>query len=413
MATSLPVAQESAPAASPPVSAAPARAPASRRPLILGAVVLVLAAVGVAYWAHSRRFQQTDDAQVDGSISNVSPRITGTVSAVYVVENQLVKAGEPLADIDPVDLQIAVDQARAQVDQAQALLDAEDPSVPITQSSNKSALSTAQSDVAGAQSGLAAARSDVAQLTAQLAQARANDRQAQLEKERSDKLVAQGAVSQSDSDAHENAAAATAAAAQAIAESLEAAKDRVAQQQAQIVSIAGRLTEITANAPRQVATRKASVIVREAAVALAKAQLAEAEKNLSYAKVIAPISGVVAKKSIAVGDHVAPGQLVIAISQTDSLFVTANYRETQLELMHAGQPVSIHVDAFDLDLHGTLESIGGATGSRLSVLPPENASGNYVKVVQRLPVRIKIDPGQDGLDRLRIGMSAEPTVTVR
>ena len=169
--------------------------------------------------------------------------------------------------------------------------------------------------------------------------AEANDRTVQLEKERSDKLVAQGAVSQSDSDAHENAAAATAAAAQAIAQSLEAAKDRVAQQQAQIVSIAGRLTEITANAPRQVATRKASVIVRQAAVALAKAQLAEAEKNLSYAKVIAPISGVVAKKSIAVGDHVAPGQLVIAISQTDSLFVTANYRETQLELMHAGQSI--------------------------------------------------------------------------
>jgi membrane fusion protein, multidrug efflux system len=413
MASSAPLAQDPAPAVSPPVATAPAKAPASRRLFVIGAVVLVLAAGGVTYWAHSRRFQETDDAQVDGSISNISPRITGTVSAVYVVENQLVKEGEALADIDPVDLQIAVDEARAQVEQAQALLEAEDPSVPITQSSNKSALSTAQSDVLAAQSALAAARSDVAQLNAQLAQATANDRQAQIEKDRSEKLVAQGAVSQSDVDAHVNAAAATAAAAQAIEQSLEAAKDRVTQQKAQIVSIAGRLTEVTANAPRQVETRKASVIVRQAALELAKAQLTQAEKNLSYAKVVAPISGVVAKKSIAVGDHVAPGQLVIAISQTDSLWVTANYRETQLELMHAGQPVSIHVDAFDLDLHGSVESLGGATGSVLSVLPPENASGNYVKVVQRLPVRIALDPGQDGLDRLRIGMSAEPTVTVR
>jgi membrane fusion protein (multidrug efflux system) len=412
MATSASMATESAAVVAPPVSV-PAKAPSARRPLIIGAVVLLLAALAVTYWARSRRFQETDDAQVDGNISNVSPRITGTVSAVFVIENQLVKEGDPLAEIDPVDLQIAVDQARAEVAQSQALLEAEDPNVPITQSSNKSAVSTAQSDVLGAQAALAAARSDVAQFTAQLAQSRANDREAQLEKDRSEKLVGQGAVSQSDYDTRVNAATATAAAVQAVQQSLESAKDRVAQQQAQIVSLAGRLTEITANAPRQVATRKASVVVRQAALDLAKAQLAQAEKNLSYARIVAPISGVVAKKSIAVGDHVAPGQLVIAISQTDSLWVTANYRETQLELMHPGLPAAVHVDAFDLDLRGSVESIGGATGSRLSVLPPENASGNYVKVVQRIPVRIKLDPGQDGLDRLRIGMSAEPSVSVR
>jgi membrane fusion protein (multidrug efflux system) len=153
--------------------------------------------------------------------------------------------------------------------------------------------------------------------------------------------------------------------------------------------------------------------MRQAELELAKAQLAQAERTLSYAKIVAPIAGIVAKKSIGVGDHVAPGQLVIAISQTDSLWVTANYRETQLERMHAGQPADVHVDAIDGDLHGTVESVGGATGSRLSVLPPENASGNYVKVVQRIPVRIALDPGQPGLDRLRIGMSVEPKVTIR
>ncbi len=407
------MAQPAAPVAT--TSAAPAKAaPArSRRPLVIGGVVLTLAAAGLGYWMHARHFEDTDDAQIDGNISNVSPRVAGNVIAVYVAENQVVKEGEPLADIDPVDLQIAVDQARAQVAQAQALLEAEDPSVPITLTSNKSALSTASSDLLGAQAALAAAKADVAQLTAQLAQARANDRQAQLDKDRAEKLVAQGAVSQADYDSRVNAATATSAAAQAIAQSLEAAKSRVAQQQAQIGALSSKLGEIEANAPRQVATRKASVIMRQAALDLAKAQLAQAEKNLSYAKIVAPIAGIVAKKSISVGDRVAPGQLVIAIAQTDSLWVTANYRETQLERMHPGQPATIHVDSVDLDLHGSVESVGGATGSRLSVLPPENASGNYVKVVQRIPVRIKIDPAQGGLDRLRIGMSVEPSVTVR
>jgi membrane fusion protein (multidrug efflux system) len=403
-----------APAAAAPTSAAvPAKKASSRRPLVIGAVVLALAATGIAYWTHARKYEETDDAQVDGSISNVSPRISGNVSAVYVVENQPVKQGDVLAEIDPVDLQIAVDQAKAQVAQAQALLEAEDPSVPITLTSNKSAVASAQSDLAAAQAALSGARADVQQLTAQLAQAQANDRQAQLEKERSEKLVAQGAVAQSDYDARVNAAAATAAAVEALRQSLAAAKDRVRQQEAQMGAIGSRLVEITANAPRQVETRKASVIMRQAALDLAKAQLAQAERNLQYAKIVAPVTGIVAKKSIAVGDHVAPGQLVIAVTQTTDLYVTANYRETQLERMQPGQPATIHVDALDVDVHGTIASVGGATGSRLSVLPPENASGNYVKVVQRIPVRINIDPGQPGLERLRIGMSVEPTVTVR
>jgi membrane fusion protein (multidrug efflux system) len=393
-----------------PAAAAPAR---SRRPFIIGGVVLALAVAGSSYWAHSRHFEDTDDAQIDGAISNVSPRVTGTVNAVYVSENQVVKAGDPLADIDPVDLQIAVDQARAAVAQAQAQLEAEDPSVSITEASNVSAVSTAQSDISAATAALSAAKKDVQQLTAQLAQAQANDRQAQLEKDRSAKLVAQGAVSQSDYDTRVNAATATAANVAAIEQSLDAARDHVSQQQAQFGALQSHLTEVTSNAPRQVQTRKASVIVRQAALDLAKAQLAQAEKNLSYAKIVAPISGIVAKKSIALGDHVAPGQLVIAISQIEDLYVTANYRETQLQAMRTGQPATVHVDALDVDLRGTVESIGGATGSKLSILPPENASGNYVKVVQRIPVRIKIDPGQSALDRLRIGMSVEPSVTVR
>jgi membrane fusion protein (multidrug efflux system) len=416
MANTAPMAQEtlSAAAAGPAVTAPPAAAAApSRRRFILIGVGLAVATAGVSYWAHARRFADTDDAQIDGSISNVGPRVTGTVVAVYVSENQTIKEGDPIADIDPVDLQIAVDQAKASVAQAEAQLSAEDPSVPITQATNTSAVATAGSDLQASSASLAAARKDIAQYAAQLAQAQANDRTAQLEKERSAKLLAQGAVSQSDFDLRSNTAAATSAAVDALTQSLAASRDRVLQQQAQLAAVQDRLTEVKSNAPRQVATRQASVLMRQAALDLAKAQLAQAEKNLSYAKIVAPVSGVVAKKSIAVGDHVSPGQLVVAISQLDNLYVTANYRETQLELVHPGLPATVHVDALDLDLHGTVESMGGATGSKLSVLPPENASGNYVKVVQRIPIRIKIDPGQSGVDRLRIGMSVEPSVTVR
>jgi membrane fusion protein (multidrug efflux system) len=408
-----PSAQAAAPAAAAAGAPAAAKAAPSRRRYILFAIVLTVATAGASYWAHARHFEETDDAQVDGSISNVSPRVTGNVLTVKVTENQIVKEGDVLAELDPADLQLAIDQATAAVAQAQAQLAAEDPSVPITETSNKSAVATAQSDLAGATAALAAARKDVQQLTAQLAQAQANNRTAQLDKDRSEKLVAQGAVSQSDFDTRNNTAAAAAAAVDALEQSLAAAKDRVLQQQAQLAAIQSRLTEVQSNAPRQVATRQASVIMRKAALDIANAQLAQAKLNLSYAQIKAPISGVVAKKAIAVGDHVAPGQLVVAISQIDQLYVTANYRETQLQDVHPGQPAAVHVDALDADFHGTVESIGGATGSRLSVLPPENASGNYVKVVQRIPVRIKLDPGQDGLDRLRIGMSVEPKVTVR
>jgi membrane fusion protein (multidrug efflux system) len=427
MATSAPtsMAQDALPGTVTPgdVAAAPGAGPASgsaarpavasrKKPIIIGLAIVAVAA-GTAYWLYAQNYENTDDAQVDGTISNISPRVSGTVTAVYVIENQPVKQGDVLAEIDPTDLQISLDQAKAQVAQAQAQVAAEDPNVSITEASNVSAVSSARSDLAGAQAALSGAQNEAAQLTAQIAQAVANDRQAQLEKQRSEKLVAQGAVAQSDYDQHLNAAVASAANVEALRQSLAAAKDRVTQQQSTITALQSRFTEVKSNAPRQVATRTASLSVRAAALELAQAQEAEAEKNLSYAKIIAPVTGIVAKKAIAVGDHVAPGQQVVAISQTSDFWITANYRETQLEHMQPGQPASIKIDALGTSLSGTVESIGGATGARLSVLPPENASGNYVKVVQRIPVRIHFDANQGSMDRLRIGMSAEPTVTVR
>jgi membrane fusion protein (multidrug efflux system) len=391
-------------------SDAAATKPAGRKRAVALGVVLLVALGATAYWAHERQFEDTDDAQIDANISNLSPRVTGTISAVNVTENQRVKAGDVLAEIDPRDLQVAVDLATAQVAEAEAQLKAEDPSIPITEMSNRTTVATSGADLASAQAALAQAKKSVDQLAAQLTQAQANDKNAQLEHQRADQLIKQHAITQSEYDQRAAAAEASSANVEALRQALEAARAGVGEQEARRISTQSRLAEIKANAPRQLETRRASVLWREASLKAAQAQLAQAQLNLSYAKIVSPVAGIVGKKAVSLGDHVAPGQQLLAISQTDDVWVTANFRETQLREVHPGLAATVHVDALDADLHGTVESIGGATGSRYSVLPPENASGNYVKVVQRIPVRIKLEPGQPGMDRLRAGMSVEPKV---
>ena len=407
--------QERAARIDPPVSAVPAVPAVSAKPggrkraifIVIGALVVT---GGVSYWLYNRQFEETDDAQIDANISNVSPRVTGTITGVYVVENQRVKVGDLLADIDPRDLSVAADLAKAQVAEAEAQLKVEDPSVFITEMTNKTTVATSGSDLASAQAAVAQARKLVDQLAAQLAQAQANDKNAQIERKRASDLIKEGAITQSEYDQKSAAADASSANVDALRQALEAARAGIGEQDARLASMQSRLVEARANAPKQLETRRASVIWRQAALDAARAQLEQAELNLSYAKLVSPVTGIVGKKSVAVGDHVAPGQELLAIVQTDDVWVTANFRETQLRKMHPGLLATVHVDAIDADLHGSVESIGGATGSRYSVLPPENASGNYVKVVQRIPVRIKLDPGQPGADRLRPGMSVEPKV---
>jgi membrane fusion protein (multidrug efflux system) len=395
-------------------AAAPAPAASNNNKRSIGLVVLlVLAAVGTGYYLHGRNFEETDDAQIDGNITSLGPRVSGTVIATHVVENQTVAVGDVLLEIDPADLAVAVVQAKAAVAQAQAQLQAEDPSVSITETSNTAAVAGASSELASASAGLSGSQSDVDQLTARLAQAEGNARLAQIERKRGEDLWNAQAIPRADYDRRITTAETAAAEVQATRQALASARQKVAQLQAQLGATKSRLTEVKKNAPREVETRRASVLYRQANLELARAQLEQAELNLGYAKVRAPIVGVVAKKAVSVGDHVAPGQQLLAIAGTDVLWVTANFRETQLERMQPEQPVEIHVDALALDLTGKVESLGGTTGSRLSVLPPENASGNYVKVVQRIPVRIRIDPGQAGIDRLRPGMSVEPKVRIR
>ncbi len=397
--------------------AAPAKANAKpklskRKRVIIGIVATVVVCGGVGYWLYERHFEDTDDAQIDANISDISPRVTGTVIAVHVVENQPVAAGALLAELDPRDLQVAVDLARAQVAQAEAQLQGEDPSVAITETSNKTTVATTGSDIASASASVEQSKKTVDQLAAQLAQAQANDRNAQLDEQRAAALLKDGAISQADYDQKSSAADASAANVEAIRQSLAAARASVAGQQAHLSASESRLAEARANAPKQLEERRASVVWRQASLDAAKAQLAQAELNLSYAQIRSPVDGIVGKKNVDVGDRISPGQEIVAITQTQDVWVTANFRETQLAKIHPGQSASVHVDSIGATLHGSVESIGGATGSRYSVLPPENASGNYVKVVQRIPVRIKLDPGQPGMERLRPGMSVEPQVRV-
>ncbi len=394
--------------------AAPTDAPVkkSRRPVIFLVFGLLAVAIGI-YWLYARQFEDTDDAQIDANISNIGPRVAGTVTNVFVVENQSVKSGDPLLEIDPTDLNVAVAQAKAAVAQAEAQLQAEDPTVSITETSNTAAVAGASSEILSATASLTAAQKDVEQLTARVVSAEGTAHLAEIERKRGEDLWKAQAIPRADLDRRVTAAETAEAEVQAARQALAAARQHVAQQEALLGATKTRLVEVRKNAPRQVETRKASVLFRQANLDLARAQLSQAELNLSYAKVRTPVAGVVAKKAVNVGDHVAPGQQLVAVAQTGDLWVTAEFRETQIERMRPGMAVDVHVDALDQNFSGKIESLGGATGSRLSVLPPENASGNYVKVVQRIPVRIRLDPGQAGIDRLRPGMSVEPKVRIR
>jgi membrane fusion protein (multidrug efflux system) len=375
-----------------------ARRRGARRWIVAGAAAA--AAIGVlGWWVHARRFEDTDDAQVEANISAVSPRVQGTVKAVRVADNQEVKAGDVLVELDAADLEVALAQARANVAQAEAQVLAEDPSVPITATTNLAAARNAEADVDNA-------RADVQAADAEVEQAAANDRFAQRQLERAKVLTVGDNIARAEYD--QRVSEADVARSAAIA-----ARKRLAGRKAKLDAALAHQREIRENAPRQLGTREATVQVRRANLEVAQARLRQAELDLSYARIVAPADGIIGKKSVNVGDRVQPGQQLMALTQTGELWVTANFRETQVRHMRAGQRARVRVDALARDYEGIIESFGGATGSRYSLLPPENATGNYVKVVQRIPVRIRLEPGRPEMERLRPGMSVEPEVKVR
>jgi membrane fusion protein (multidrug efflux system) len=380
-----------------PDISAPEKKRSLRRRVAIGVAVVALAAV--LYGLHARLYEDTDDAQIDGYVSSVSSRVSGTVTAVHFEDNQRVKAGDVLVELDPTDLEVAVVQARAAVAQAEAAFAAEQPSISITETSNVAAVRNAEAEVDSARTDLEAAQRDADQ-------ADATARLADSQLARAKQLVEGGSISPSDYD--QRVAAADVARATA-----QAARQRLEGRRAKLQAALTRQREVVQNAPRQLVSRQASVLVRQANLELAQAQLRQAQLNLGYARIVAAADGIIGRRTVNMGERIQPGQQLAALTQIADLWVTVNFRETQIRLMRAGQRAEVHVDAVSRDYGGVVESFAGATGSRYSLLPPENASGNYVKVVQRVPVRVRLEPGQAELERLRPGMSVEVTVKVR
>ncbi|HEY2905625.1 MAG TPA: HlyD family secretion protein [Vicinamibacterales bacterium] len=391
----------------------------------IGLGVVLLAIVGVVVWLFvTAGRESTDDAQVEGHVVQISARVGGTVQRVAVEDNQRVAAGAVLVELDPRDYQVAVDRARAELADAQATAAAAQSGVPISATSTTSNVTTAHGSVAQAQSVIEGAQKEIDAARARLTTSQARQREAEAnaakatrDVERLRGLLAKDEVSQQQFDAASAAADAQRAAVDsAVSQVAEAeagvrvaesklSQARVGEQQAQ----AGLRTAETG--PQQVAAMRARAEAAAAHVEQQKAALAQAELNLQYTTVKAPVAGIVSRKTVEVGQIVQAGQPLLALIPLENVWVTANFKETQLTNMKPGQKTVVKVDAYGgKEFQGRVDSIAAATGARFSMLPPENATGNYVKVVQRVPVKIVLEPGQDPDHSLRPGMSVVPTV---
>jgi len=382
-----------------------------RRTLLIAGVVVMLLAVGGALWyTHSQTYEDTDDAQIDGHLSPLASRVTGTIKAVYVEDNTFVAAGQSLVDLDTRDYEVALAQTRAQYKQAEAQLRGQQPNLPITVTSNSASTSTSEEQVLDAEAAVAGAEHDYATAVAQLRQAEANNAKAQNDQRRYKQLIDKGEVAQSDYDQYEAAAKADAAMVAAQQEAAASAAKTIDSKRAQLKQKEASLQQTLENAPRQVQIQSANIQSALANMEAIRAQLQQDELNISYCHIVAPVAGLVLQRSAEVGARISIGQQLMMLVETHDLWVTANFKETQLRRMRPGLRTTIRVDALDKTFEGYIESMPAATGDRTSALPPENATGNYVKIVQRLPTRIRFRPNQEALEALRPGMSVEPTV---
>ena len=380
-----------------------------KRKRILLAVIAVLIVGAVVLWYHYSQFATTDDAQIEAYLHPISARVPGYVTKVTVDDTQYVDAGTVLVQLDPTDYQVAVELAKAHLTQAQAQASAAMGGVPITSVSTQSHVNSAEADVQGAQAGILAAEKQFQEAEARLTQTEANNVKIQDDLERYRQLIGKHEISQQQYD---EAVAASKSSAAAVAE----AQAGVAASDQQVTQARSRMQDAQAELrsahtrPEQMRVTRANAQAAAAAVEEAEAQLHRAELDLQYTTIIAPADGIVGKRTAVAGQNVAPGQTLMTIVPTRDIWVTANFKETELKGMRPGQSVKIHVDATGRDYNGKIQGIAGATGVQFSLLPPENATGNYVKVVQRVPVRIVFDPGQDPNHQLQVGLSVEPSV---
>jgi membrane fusion protein, multidrug efflux system len=379
-------------------------------------VFLALAALAGYFIRLVFLYEDTDDAQVDGHVMPLSARIDGQVWKVNFVEGQLVHEGDVLVMIDPEDFQIAVGHAQAALEDAKASAASSHWNVPITSVTSQSNLDSAETGVVNAEAGLKAAEQNYESAKAALVQAEANAVKSDADLERYKQLVAKEDISRQLYDQ----AVATATANRAVVTSaragVQAAEQAVHQAQGKLLQAKADLRSAQ-TAPQQVSLTVARANAADAQVQQRRAELARAQLNFSYTIIRSPVMGIIGKKTVEVGQNVSVGQEMLEVVPLDDVWVTANFKETQLEHMRPGQRVDVHVDAYGRAWKGHVTNMGGGTGSVFSLLPPENATGNYVKVVQRVPVRIDFDrsPEQDfnaeGL--LKPGLSVEPYVRVR
>ncbi len=381
------------------------------RGLLVG-VLLALVLLVVGWFLLSRGTEETDDAQVDGHLIPISSRIDGTIKTVKVDDNQIVRAGDTLVELDPRDYKVALDQAKAQYDQANAQVSAASPNLPMTRIANEADLTSGTAEVSAAEAAVAAARQDLAVAKARQNESQALNVRAQANLQRYQTLFDKHEVSHADYDQYKATADAQVQTVAGNQAAVSSAEQVVEQRLAQLAQEKSKLEQSRSSAPLRVAIRDADIKTQRASAEAAQAAYEKANLNVIYNQIVAPVNGVVTQRSAEPGARISSGQQLLMIVQTDGLWITANFKETQLARMHAGQRVEVAVDALHETLSGTVESMPAITGSRTSVLPPENATGNYVKVIQRMPVRIRLNPGQKDLDKLRPGMSVEPKVYV-
>jgi len=390
----------------------PSRSQSSGFRIAIVIAIIVLLVIAFFAYRYFTSYESTDDAQVDGHINSVSARVSGHVIKLNVQDNQYVSAGTVLVEVDPADYQLAYERAKADYADAQAAALAAGVNVPISSVSTSSQVSSTEADVNSARAGIEVALHQYQAAKAQLQQAEANDVKAQNDLGRYKQLIAKQEISQQQYDQ-------AVAAAQGSSAGVEAARAMVDAAQQQVTQVQGKLVQAQANwANARTAPKQMQVIRARAASALAevqrmKANLDQAQLNLQYTKVIAPVNGIVSDRTVEVGQNVVPGQELMKVINLIDVWILANFKETQLREMKAGQRVILEVDANGRKYSGKVDSIAGASGARFSLLPPENATGNYVKVVQRIPVKIVLDPGSNNDHQLRPGMSVTPKVQIR
>lgn len=406
------MADQNAPAQQPEKPEAPPKDNSRRKFILIAVAIVIVIGAALFYW-RSTFTEDTDDAQVNGNLYQVSSRVSGQVIHVDVEEQQYVHQGDPIAEIDPKDSQVALEQAEANLANAQAEYQQAIVNVPITSVQVNTTVQTSSSDVLASQASVEQAEAQVQVDKAKVASAAAQAQKSALDVQRYTPLVAKDVISKQQFDAAVAQAAADQGALEAAQRDVKAQEDTVRLMTQRLAQSQSQAAQSRKNGPKQVAVQQAHAAAALAAIKEAQAKVDQAQLNLGYTKVVAPITGIVSNKSVAVGENLSVGQSLMTIVPLTDLWVTANFKETQLKQMRKGQKVDIEVDALGgRHFTGVVEEIGGATGSSLSLFPPENATGNYVKVVQRIPVRINFtNLDQENKDfALRIGMSDRKSV---